>query len=254
MEQNQMSQTLDRALSILPMVAEKPCHISEIAIQLGVHHSTALRLLHTLRNHGFVFELPDHRYRLGSATFRLGFQALESIDLRSLARPAMQRLNDITGETIHLGILEDSDVFYVEKIEAVHPGIRMHSRIGAAAPLHCTGVAKAILAYLPSERRHSLLNQRELHRYTEHTLTSIEEVENDLASSIERGYVIDAEEHDLGVHCIAAPVFSGNGDVAGGISISVPVSRVDRETLLGFAPVLLKESAEISKALGWSNT
>ncbi|WP_190243140.1 IclR family transcriptional regulator [Arthrobacter globiformis] len=249
-----MSQTLDRALSILSIVAQKPCHINEIAVQLGVHHSTALRLLHTLRKHGFVFELPDHRYRLGSATFRLGFQALEGIDLRSLARPAMQRLNDITGETVHLGILEDNDVFYVEKIEAVHPGIRMHSLIGAAAPLHCTGVAKAILAYLAPERRQDLLKQHELHRYTEHTLTSIDEVERDLALGVERGYVLDAEEHDPGVHCVAAPIFSGSGEVAGGMSISVPVSRVDRETLLGFAPALLKESHEISKLLGWSKT
>lgn len=248
-----MSQTLDRALSILPIVAEKPRHINEIALQLGVHHSTALRLLHTLRNHGFVFELPDHRYRLGSATFRLGFQALESIDLRTIAKPAMQVLSDETGETIHLGILEDDDVFYIEKIESVQPGIRMHSRIGTPAPLHCTGVAKAILAYTHPARRRSLLENHDLQKFTENTLTTIDSVEADLALSVERGYARDAEEHDAGVHCIAAPIFSGNGDVAGGMSISVPISRVDRETLLGYVPLLLKQSTAVSRALGWSN-
>ena len=247
-----MSQTLDRALSILPLVAEKPRHINDIALHLGVHHSTALRLLHTLRNHGFVFELPDHSYRLGAATFHLGFQALDNIDLRSIARPAMESLSDMTGETIHLGILEDNNVFYIEKIESVHPGIRMHSRIGMPAPLHCTGVAKAILAFTPQARRLNLLESQELHKFTENTLTTIDAVEADLARNIERGYAVDSEEHDVGVHCIAAPIFLGNGDVAGGLSISVPISRVDDKKLFSYVPILLEQSAAVSRSLGWS--
>src|SRR3712207_5456555 len=112
-----MSQTLDRALQVLEFVGQRPRRIGEIAAFLEVHHSTALRFLHTLRKHGFVQELPDHSYRLGSAMFRLGFQALEDIELRSLARPAMERLRRETGETVHLGALEDGTVLYVEKVE-----------------------------------------------------------------------------------------------------------------------------------------
>ena len=245
-----MSQTLDRALLILDFVGERPRRISEIATLLEVHHSTALRLLHTLRKHGFVHELPDHRYRLGSAIFRLGFQALEGIELRSVAKPFMEILNAITGETVHLGTLEDGDVVYVEKVEASHR-VRMHSRIGAIATLHCTGVSKAILAFLPADQRQQLLAGHELKRFTEHTLTTVDAVEADLALSRERGYALDAEEHEPGIHCAAAPVFTAEGDVAGAFSLTAPMSRIDRPTLLNFVPALLDATRGTSRQLGW---
>ncbi len=246
-----MSQTLDRALQILDFVGEKPRRIAEIAEFLEVHHSTALRFLHTLRNHGFVHELPDHRYRLGAAMFRLGFQALDGLELRSVARPAMERLSAATGETVHLGSLEDGDVVYIEKIESQHP-VRTVSRIGAIATLHCAGVSKAILAFLPEAERQALLASHELVRRTDHTLTSREALEADLALSRERGYVLDDEENEPGIHCVSAPIFSGDGEVAGSMSVSTPISRIDRDALLGFVPALLDATRSTSAMLGWS--
>ena len=246
-----MSQTLDRALHILDFVGERPRRISEIATLLEVHHSTALRLLHTLRKHGFVHELPDHHYRLGSAIFRLGFQALEGIEIRSVAKPFMEQLNALTGETVHLGTLEDGDVVYVEKVEASHR-VRMHSRIGAVAPLHCTGVSKAILAFLPTDQRQRLLAGHDFKRFTDYTLTTVETFEADLTLSRERGYAVDAEEHEPGIHCAAAPVFTAEGDVAGAFSLSVPMSRIDRQTLLSFVPSLLDATRGASMQFGWN--
>ena len=245
-----MSQTLDRALQILDFVGEKPRRIGEIAEYLGVHHSTALRFLHTLRKHGFVHELPDHRYRLGSAMFRLGFQALEGIELRSVARPYMERLNEATNETVHLGTLEDGDVVYVEKVEAAHR-VRMVSRIGAIATLHCTGVSKGILAFLPDAERRRLLTMHELRKYTDNTLTDLDELEADLTLSRERGYALDDQENEPGIHCVAAPVFSGEGDVVGALSVTAPVTRIDKDTLLSFVPALLQATTSTSQQLGW---
>lgn len=245
-----MSQTLDRALQILDFVGEKPRRIGEIAEYLGVHHSTALRFLHTLRKHGFVHELPDHRYRLGSAMFRLGFQALEGIELRSVARPYMERLNEATNETVHLGTLEDGDVVYVEKVEAAHR-VRMVSRIGAIATLHCTGVSKGILAFLPDAERRRRLAMHELRKYTDNTLTDLDELEADLTLSRERGYALDDQENEPGIHCVAAPVFSGEGDVVGAFSVTAPVTRIDKDTLLSFVPALLEATTSTSQQLGW---
>lgn len=245
-----MSQTLDRALQILEFVGEKPRRIGDIAEFLGVHHSTALRFLHTLRKHGFVQELPGHSYRLGSAMFRLGFQALEGIDLRSVARPAMERLNDLTGETVHLGSLEDGTVLYIEKVEASHP-IRMHSRIGAVARLHCTGVAKGIVAFLPLTERDRLLAGYDMVRRTEHTLVERDALEADFAASRERGYALDDEENEPGIHCVSAPVYSGDGSVIAALSIAAPVIRVDLDTLLSYAPALIEGADETSRQLGW---
>jgi IclR family KDG regulon transcriptional repressor len=248
-----MSQTLERALTILDLVAEEPRHIGEVATALGVHHSTALRLLHSLRKHGFVAELPDHRYRLGSATFRLAYQALEAIDLRSIARPAMVALNDHTRETVHLAMLEDTEVVYIDKVDAQHP-VRMHSRIGAIANLHCAGVSKAILAFLPEDQRREVLGDRELVRRTDQTITTLGALEVELALGRERGYVLDNEENEPGIHCVAAPIFTGGGEVAGSISVSSPTSRIDHETLMGFVPSLLAASRETSEQLGWRQT
>lgn len=247
-----MSQTLDRALQVLEFVGERPRRIGEIAHFLDVHHSTALRFLHTLRKHGFVQELPDRSYRLGPTMFRLGFQALEGIELRSLARPAMEQLRQATGETVHLGSLEDGTVLYIDKVEASHP-VRMHSRIGAEARLHCTGVAKGILAFLPQAERDRLLDDYELVGMTEHTLRDRAALEADLALSRERGYAVDAEENEPGIHCISAPVYSAEGLPIGAFSVTAPVSRVERETLLSFAPMLIKATRETSRQLGWQH-
>lgn len=245
-----MSQTLDRALQVLEFVGQRPRRIGDIATYLDVHHSTALRFLHALRKHGFVQELPDRSYRLGPTMFRLGFQALEGIELRSLARPAMEKLRQATGETVHLGSLEDGTVLYVEKVEASHP-VRMHSRIGAVARLHCTGVAKGIVAFLPKEERDRLLDGYELVRMTEHTLTNRADLEADLALSRERGYAVDAEENEPGIHCISAPVYSAEGLPVGAFSVTAPISRVDREILLSFAPIVVEATRETSRELGW---
>jgi IclR family KDG regulon transcriptional repressor len=245
-----MSQTLERALTILDHVAEEPRHIGEIATFLGVHHSTALRLLHTLRKHGFVAELPDHRYRLGSATFRLASQALESLDLRSIAHPFMAWLNEETHETVHLGTLEGDNVVYIDKVEAQHP-VRMHSRVGAIANMHCAGIAKGILAFLPQEQRTNLLDGRDLPRRTEHTIITRDALEAEFAVAREQGFVRDDEENEHGIHCVAAPIFTASGEVAGSMSVSTPMSRIDRDTLLSFVPALLTATRDASWELGW---
>ena len=246
-----MSQTLDRALQILDYVGEKPRRIAEIADFLRVHHSTALRFLHTLRNHGFVHELPDHRYRLGAAMFRLGFQALDGLELRSLARPAMEGLGTTTGETVHLGALEDGDIVYIEKVESQHP-VRTVSRIGAIATLHCAAVSKAILAFLPEAELNTLLASHELTKRTDHTLTTRKALEADLVLTRERGYALDDEENEPGIHCVSAPIFSGDREVAGSMSVSTPISRIDRDALLGFVPDLLAATRSTSRQLGWN--
>ncbi|MEA2419592.1 MAG: hypothetical protein QOE60_1798 [Thermoleophilaceae bacterium] len=244
-----MSQTLDRALSILDVLAERPRRINDVAEHLGVHHSTALRLLHTLRSHGFVKELPDHSYRLGAAIFRLAFTALEGLDLRSMARPYMEELHATTGETIHLGTLEDDDVVYIEKVEARHR-VRMHSSIGAIAALHCTAVSKAIVAYLPEAEQERLIGSHALTRFTEHTLCTVEDLKADLALTRERGYATNEEEHEPGIRGIGAPIVGGDGGVVGAISVVAPLSRIPG-SLEAFATPLLKATQGTSRELGW---
>lgn len=244
-----MSQTLDRALTILAFVAVRPRRISEVAELLNCHHSTALRLLQTLKKHQFVFELPDKSYRLGSATFRLGFQALEQLEIRDIARPFMSKLCEQTNETIHLATIEENQVFYTEIIDSSH-SIRTHSRIGKIANLHSTGVAKAILAWLPIEQRQEMLARYKQTKFTENTIVSKKALEVTLEEGKKRGYLLDAEENEEGIHCIAAPIFGGLG-VMGALSISAPKGRIDRKTLISFHTNLIAATKGISEEMGW---
>ena len=248
-----MSQTLDRALTILDLVAERPRRVNEVAAALQVHPSTALRLLHTLRRHAFVHELGDHQYRLGPATFRLGFQALAGMDLRTIAKPIMEELRDITSETVHLAVLGGDEVVYVEIVPAKHP-VTLQSRIGAIAPMHCTSVAKAILAYLPIDKRSRLLGSRKLTRFTPNTLVTAADLAADLAETRERGYARDDEEHQVDIHCVAAPIMVGDNQVMGSLSVSSPVSRVDRQTMLSFVTPLKRAAQKASEQFGWKNS
>lgn len=245
-----MSQTLERGLVILDMVAERPRRIGEIAEMLSVHHSTALRLLHSLRRHGYVVEMPDHRYRLGHAFFRLSHDALAAVDLRTVAKPLMVELNHATGQTVHLAALEEGDVVYVEKIQSRH-AFRTRSRVGAVAPIHSSALSKVILAYLSEDERRRLIQATKLSPWTPHTLTSTAELEADVAESHSRGFAFDNEENEAGIRCIAAPVFGCANKIKGSISITAPISKVDKSTLVGYLPALREVAQLTSKQLGW---
>jgi DNA-binding IclR family transcriptional regulator len=245
-----MAQSVDRAMRALMFVAPQPRTVNEVGEHLGVHPTTALRILHTLLAWRMLDRRPDGTYRLGAAVMELGHQALEALDIRDVAQPFMKEIHDATGETVHLAILENDHVVYVHKIESRHP-VRMYSRIGIVAPLHCTGVAKAILAHLPAEERERLVAKADLTRYTERTLTTPEALLADLAAARKRGYALDDEEHEIGIRCVAAPILHADGVVAASISVSTAGTRVNRQTLLSYVEPLLRGTTGASRQLGY---
>ncbi len=147
-----MSQTVDRALSILPLLAEGPADLGEVADRLGVHKSTALRLLRTLHEHGLVYRQSDQRYRLGARLFALAQEAVENLDVREIAHPHLVRLNETCGHTVHLAVYEENEVLYIDKVESRYP-VRMYSRIGKPVAITVAAVAKLLLADLPEPER-----------------------------------------------------------------------------------------------------
>ncbi|NED98394.1 IclR family transcriptional regulator [Phytoactinopolyspora alkaliphila] len=248
-----MTQSVDRAVEALMYVASQPRSVGDVANRLGVHSTTALRILHTLHGWRLLDKRPDGTYRLGAAVVELGQRALESLDVREIAAPFMQQLHAATGETVHLAILENGHVIYIDKIESKHP-VRMYSRIGLMAPLHCTGVAKAILAHLPPADVDRLLTSIDLEKHTPHTLTTLEALHADFARSRERGYAMDEEEHELGIHCVAAPILHADGGVAASLSVSAPAMRVPRERLMTFVDPLRQAVAGAAAELGRPST
>lgn len=246
-----MSQSLDRALTLMTELATGAKTLDQLAESAGVHKSTVLRLLRTLESHHFVLREGTRHYRLGSALFDLANQALEDRDVRKAAGPALSALNDRTGHTVHLASLEDGEVVYIDKYEGRH-SVRMYSRVGKRAPLHCTAVGKVLAADLASARRAELAGSLDYEAKTGNTITSAKAYLAELDLVAERGYAVDNAEHEDFIHCVAAPIRGALGGVEAAVSVSVPKVLLDFEGLLALVPDLVAAAEEASAANGWT--
>ncbi|WP_236796870.1 IclR family transcriptional regulator [Amycolatopsis sp. GM8] len=246
-----MSQSLDRGLSVLDALAEGADTLDALAGELGVHKSTVLRLLRTLETHHFVRREGPRHYRLGSALFDLANRALENSDVRRSASPALAALNAQTGHTVHLATYEDGEVVYVDKYEGRH-SVRMYSRIGKRAPVHCTAVGKVLVSALDPDRRAEVANAIDYPALTENTITDAPAYLAELERVAKQGYAVDNAEHEDFIHCIAAPVRGPGGAVLAAVSLSVPKVLLDYEGLLALLPQLTAAAENASIHSGWT--
>ncbi|MFD5542719.1 IclR family transcriptional regulator, partial [Streptomyces sp. NPDC127079] len=226
-----MSQTVDRALSILPLLAQGPADLGQVADRLGVHKSTALRLLRTLHEHGLVYRQSDQRYRLGARLFALAQEAMENLDVREIAHPYLARLNDAVGHTVHLAVLEEGEVLYIDKVESRYP-VRMYSRIGKPVALTVAAVAKLLLADLPEPERRALADRLDYPMYTARSTPNAEAFLSELAKVREQGWATDLGGHEESINCVAAPVRGADGRVVAALSVSAPNVVVTADELL----------------------
>lgn len=245
-------QSVDRALIILEILQGEPdgLGVTELSTELKVSKSTAHRLLMSLLKKGFVQQDPENqKYRLGLKLIEFGQTVSNNIDIRKVASSHLRRLAEKTGETAHLVIQERSEIVYIDKIES-SATIRMFSNIGKRAPMHCTGVGKAILAFLPQQEILDIVEDKGLEKFTHKTIINIETLLLHLEEIRNNGYSIDDEEHELGIKCAAAPIFNSKGEVVAGISVAGPIMRVTEDKLSAMAMEVLQTSQEISKLLG----
>jgi DNA-binding IclR family transcriptional regulator len=250
------SQTLDRALGTLLRIGESGSRgltLAECSAALGYSKPTVHRILRTLAGRGFVSVDGERgRYTLGVANLRLGMAFLEQLDLRQEALPILRDLGERTGETIHLGVLDGSDVVYIEKVESRH-AVRMFSQIGRTMPAHSTGIGKAILAYLPDDELEEALPER-LEARTPATLTDRRRLLDHLAATRRRGYSTDEIENEEGIRCVGAAVFDHTGAVRAGISVAGPESRVTPERMPELGQLVRTAAFEISRRIGFDGS
>ncbi len=213
--------TMGKGLEVLELVGRSRNGLrgKEIAEALGMPVSTAFRQLKFLAERGFLNNGGDGVYTLGSALVRLGNAAMRQNPLARRAHPVLAALSEATSETVHLAERRGDRVVYIDKVEGSRP-VRMGSLIGNTSPLYCTGVGKAILAFLPDAERAGLLDRIEFIRCTPKTITDRARLERELAEIRERKFAVDDCEHEPGVFCVAAPVFGYSGEVAGALSVS----------------------------------
>ncbi|MES4900775.1 MULTISPECIES: IclR family transcriptional regulator [unclassified Streptomyces] len=241
-----MSQTVDRALSILPLLAEGPANLEQVATRLGVHKTTALRLLRTLHEHGMVYRQQDQRYRLGARLFALAQQAVENLDVREIAHPYLVELNERCGHTVHLAVYEENEVLYIDKVESRYP-VRMYSRIGKPVAITVAAVAKLLLADLPEAERRAVAERLRYPAYTPRSTPNAAAFLEELATVREQGWATDLGGHEESINCVGAPVRGADGRVVAACSVSAPNVVVSAEELLELLPLVRRTADAISR-------
>ncbi|WP_370615525.1 IclR family transcriptional regulator [Mumia sp. Pv 4-285] len=245
-------QSVDRALIILEVLARVgEAGVTEIAGELGVHKSTAFRLVSTLESHRLVEQTTERgRYRLGVGILRLAGATTARLDLVQEARPVCVQLAADTGETVNIAVLSESSALYLDQI-AGSSALQPHNWVGQHIPLHATSNGKVLLSGLDDQRLKEVLGT--LARFTPQTITTRPTLREELARVRERGYAVAVDELEDGLTAVAAPVRNAHGDVVASISVSGPSFRLTSERVEQALPQLVAAAAEVSHRLGWGH-
>jgi IclR family acetate operon transcriptional repressor len=224
--------------------------LTEISTTLKLPYSTTFRILETLVQRGFVHQSqPYGAYVVGVKAFEVGAGYMRT-SLSAAARPEMEDLAKELNETCNLAIRDGSEAVYVDQVEGSRR-VRMFTRVGARAPLHCTGVGKALLAGERREVVESILGSQPLPRYTSNSVSTLRALLKELGATRSRGYALDLEEYEMGVRCAAAPIRDAGGKVIASISVSAPVQRFPDEKLEAVGRYVTDCATSISMRLGW---
>lgn len=231
--------------------SSSPVGVSELGRRVDVDKASVSRILRVLERSGFVAQDPEtQRYTLGVGLGIIGFKALQRVDLRTIARPAIELLAEKTGECAHLAILVGNKAFYVDQATP-RRGAIVDAPIGTLAPLHCTALGKALLAFQPDNIRAELVSSSELEPYSRRTITDPTALESHLLVVKQRAVAFDDEEFSVGVRCMAAPVLRYDGTIVGAIGISGPSPRVTDDKLYEWEPLVREQTRSLSAALGF---
>lgn len=199
---------------------------SAIGEAIGLDKATVSRLLRTLVEAGWVRQdTSSRRYRLSSKVLRLAAHARLHLDLRTAAAPHLLALRDTLGETVHLGVMEDLGVFYLDKLESPN-SIQLVSRVGQVMPLHSTSLGKSILAALPEEERESKIARMDFAPRTDRTITTAAALREEIRLTQSRGYATDDRENEPLGACVAAAIVGPEGRPVGSLSVSGPHYRI----------------------------
>jgi DNA-binding IclR family transcriptional regulator len=247
-------QSVDRAVAILEILArDGEAGVTEVARELGVHKSTASRLLAALDRRELVSQdTARGRFRLGVGLVRLAGAAGRSLDVVQESRPVCRALARQVGETVNLAILSGRDALYLDQV-AGPAALSPHNWAGQRIPLHATSDGKVLLAYLSQAELARCLTPP-LRRFTDRTITTLDELSPVLAEVRQRGFATAVDELEAGLTAIAAPVRNEEGRVVASISASGPSFRIPADRIGQVAESVRRAAAEVSRRLGWAGS
>lgn len=243
-----MDSTLLKGLTVLECLAKSngPRGIADLARALELNKSNVHRTLQTLIAAGYVRALAGGMYECTFKLFELGSVVLRRVDVRQAAEPFMQSLAERTRETIHLSVLDKTEVIYLHKIESPHP-VRAYSSIGGRAPAHCVASGKALLAYNEEELK---ALPAQLLTFTTRSISSLDKLKRELERVRAQGFAINRGEWREGVYGLASIVQDVQGNGVASIGISGPSDRLNLAALRQFSDVVMEAACGLSRALG----
>lgn len=243
--------TLGKAMAVLDIVAASsaPPRFTEILKQSDQPRGTLHRQLSNLVEEGLLNQRSDSSYELGYKLLKFASRAWAGNEFRTIAEPHLNRLHTQTGETVHLGVFRENQVIYLDKVEG-NQTVRMYSQIGNASPVYCTGVGKAALSVLSEDLLTECLESIIYKKFTEHTILSSSQMRLALDEIRATGNAYDLEEHETGIRCVAAPVFSKDRGFVAGVSVTGPAYRVTMEKLKSWAPIVREAARGIMEDMG----
>lgn len=245
------AQALSRGLALLEALAqtEGGATLTAVSERISLPTPTAHRLLATLEQAGYVQQGDGGEWLIGVRAFQVGSAFLDHRNLFAQAYPHLKRLMESSGETTNLAVINDDEAVFVAQVQC-RELMRMISKLGARAPLHASGVGKAMLAAMPAAAAQVLIDRSGLERHTARTLTDAKQLAAELAVTRERGYSFDDEEHADGLRCVAAVIWNENGEPWAAVSIAGPTSRLPLERIEKLGQLVRSVAADITAALG----
>jgi len=225
--------------------------LTDISAKLGLHKSTAHRMLSLLKKKGLIVSSPDSQlYSLGPGLVELAWVVLRQQDLRSICHPYLARLRQDTNETVSLYTRSGDRRVCIEEFESGH-NIKYSQTIGLTAPLHVGAPGKALLAFLSQAELDALLAELPLTAITPSTLTDPEQLRADLSEVRTRGFAISIGERSPGASAVAAPIWNWSDRPVAAVSVLGPSQRLTLEKLHELGPQVKQVAYEISAALGY---
>ena len=242
--------SLAKGLRVMELLAEcGEMSAATVGCHLGTSRAASHRFLTTLRDLGYVEKTEAGRFRLTFKVVELGMRKLDGFEIRHIAHPFMQELALAFGETVNLGHWDSGSIMHLDKINSTEI-LRLDVGMGAQAPAYCTGLGKAVLAFLPEHTLDNYLASLDMVAMSPKTITTPEKLKAEIALIRKKGYAVDNEELTLGLRCVAAPVFDHTGLPSYALSVSGPSLRMTKARIKEITTKLLPICRQISHQIG----
>jgi DNA-binding IclR family transcriptional regulator len=246
-------QSIERVLDIIEALSTEQggLGVTELARRIGLHKSTAHRLLSTLAQRGYVEKREDNCYHMGLKLIEAVSCYINSLELQTEARPYVAQITAELGLTAHLGVLDGNQVVYIERMD-VFSGIKLYSQIGLRMHAYCSSLGKCLLSGFSRAELEKIMANCGFNRFTPNTISSLETLRVELKQVRAQGWAMDDLEYSLNNRCIGAPIFDYRGEIIAAVSASGPPTLLTKGRVPEVAAYVQNKAAEISRKLGYA--